>query len=305
MRPSFVISLSCSRWKYLKIARALSSSEVQYLTSTLTRLENVWYSVLAAWNNILDFVNRSLSTYIVCQCGDFTKNHLFCCFVDSFKDIHIVLVHVLLLVFWRSDRRRLPARQYFFEQTTFFLTLGSWPWSPPPPPPLQSGRPPSLWWTPLKLSSPLATSQMMMGGWLVGVAVADQERNWLLIEWELADQNWIGDWSWFWRPAPSFQKVSNNYSFWITFCQNCLRMVVWWQRGGAAHSANEQEGRKGGKVSILTLAAFMFGFYIQNISVLLDYRRNLTNTSKREKCLLVLHFNCWKLTDKNLHNHER
>ena len=32
----------------LKIARALSSSEVQYLTSTLTRLENVWYSVLAA-----------------------------------------------------------------------------------------------------------------------------------------------------------------------------------------------------------------------------------------------------------------
>ena len=149
-----------------------------------------------------------------------------------------------------------------FEQITFSLTLGSWPWCPPPPPPLQSGRPPSLWWTPLKLSSPLATSQMMMGGWLVGVAVADQERNWLLIEWEPADQNWIGDWSWFWRPAPSFQKVSNNYSFWITFCQNCLQMVVWWQRGGAAHSANEQEGRKGGKVSILTLAAFMFGFYI-------------------------------------------
>ena len=35
---------------YLKIARALSSSEVQYFTSTLTRLEKVWYSVFAAWN---------------------------------------------------------------------------------------------------------------------------------------------------------------------------------------------------------------------------------------------------------------
>ena len=31
------------------------------------------------------------------------------------------------------------------------------------------------------------------------------------------------------------------------------------QKGGAAHSANEQEGKEG-KVSILTLADFKFGF---------------------------------------------
>ena len=37
----------------LKIARALSSSDVQYLTSTLTRLENVWYSVLAACRKVV------------------------------------------------------------------------------------------------------------------------------------------------------------------------------------------------------------------------------------------------------------
>ena len=89
----------------LKIARALSSSEVQYLTSILTRLENVWYSVFAACNSILACVCLQF-----CQRGDFTNCHLFCCFVDSFKDIHIVLVHVLLLVFWRSNRRRLPGR---------------------------------------------------------------------------------------------------------------------------------------------------------------------------------------------------
>ena len=40
-----------------------------------------------------------------------------------------------------------------------------------------------------------------------------------------------------------------------------------WQKGGAGHSANEQDGRKEGKVSILTLAAFKFRFHIPYISL--------------------------------------
>ena len=91
---------------YLKIARALSSSEVQYFTSTLTRLEKVWYSVFAAWNGKSRvFEEKYVNVKIF-----FAKSDLFCRFVDSFKDVHVVLVNVFLLVLWRGNRRGIPAR---------------------------------------------------------------------------------------------------------------------------------------------------------------------------------------------------